>query len=136
MESGTYIIDEIKFIPRSSLSIQLTALHRGEPDGGIGIPLIVTKDSSKYLVNFERAGRFRVLSEAFNELKKPYEKINNFLYGMLDSKYLREHESSAKIFTNIPFDAEIKHYMVYSEFFVVDVLASEPPIIEVVENNQ
>ncbi len=93
--------------------------------------MTVTKESSRYLVKFERAGRFRVISEAFNEFQKPYEVITNFVYRMIDSKYLKEHGASAKVFSGIPHDAEIKHYVVYSELYVVDVLASEPPTIEV-----
>lgn|SRR6185503_18017303 len=133
MESKFHIINEIKFLP-SALTIRLTSLHTGKPDGLIGLPLTVTNESSSYLVQFEHVGRFRVISEAYNEFKEPCEKITNFVYKMIDSKYLQEYGGSAKIFAHdIPHEAEIKHYVVYSEFYVVDVLATESPTIEVVE---
>ncbi len=133
MESKFHIIDEIKFLP-SALSIRLTSLHTGEPNGLIGLPLTVTSESSRYLVKFEHVGRFRVISEAFNEFKKPYEEITNFVYRMIDSEYLQEYGETAKIFAHdIPHDAEIKHYVVYSEYYVVDILGAEPPTVEVLD---
>jgi len=135
MESKFHIINEIKFLP-SALTIQLTSLHTGKPNGLIGLPLTVTSESSRYLVKFEHVGRYRVISEAFNEFKEPYEKITNFLYRMLDSKYLQQNVDSAKIFAyKIPHNAEIEHYVVYSEYYVVDVLAAEPPTVETRDSN-
>jgi len=133
MESKFHIIDEIKFLP-SVLSIQLTSLHTGEPDGLVGLPVTVTSESSSYLVKFEHVGRFRVISEAFNEFKEPFEKITNFVYRMIDSEYLRKYSETAKIFAyDIPVSAEIKHYVVYSEFYVIDILSAEPPSVEVLD---
>src|SRR5688572_30807740 len=133
MESKFHIINEIKFLP-SVLTIQLTSLHSGEPDGLVGLPLTITNESSKYLVTFEKVGRFRVISEAFNEFREPYEEITTFVYRMIDSRYLQEYGETAKTFTyDIPQDADIKHYAVYSEYYVVDVLAAQSPTIEVLD---
>ena len=134
MESKFHIINEIKFLP-GSLTIQLTSLRNGVPDGLVGLPLTVTNESSRYLVTFEKVGRFRVISEVFNEFKEPYEEITNFVYRMIDSKYLQEYSETARIFAyDIPDDADIKHYAVYSEYYVVDVLAAKSPTIEVLDD--
>ncbi len=129
-ESKFHIIDELKFFP-STLLIQLTSLHTGKPDGLIGLPLTITDESARYLVEFEHVGRFRVINEAFNQFKEPYERITYFLYRMIDSQYLQEYSETAKIFAHdVPHDAVIEHYVVYSEFYVVDVLSAQPPSVE------
>src|SRR5688500_17882390 len=115
MESKFHIIDDINFSP-NTLRIYLTSLHTGKPDGYIGLPLTVTEESSRYLVEFEVVGRFQVINESFNEFEKPYEEITNFLFKMIDSKYLQQYGDSAKYFmrgTNS--DTVIEHYAVYSE---------------------
>jgi len=131
MDSKFHVINEIKFLP-SALTIRLTSLHEGEPDGAIGLPLMVTKESSQYLVKFEHVGRFRVINEAFNEFKEPYEEITNFVYRMIDSHYLQEYGETAKTFAfDVPHDAKINHYVVYSEYYVVDILSASPPSVEI-----
>ena len=133
MDSKFHIIDEIKFSP-SALTIRLTALHNGKPDGLIGLPLTVTNESSRYLVKFEHVGRFRVISEAFNEFKEPYEEITNFVYRMINSQYLQDYGETAKIFAfDVPHDAKIEHYAVYSEYYVVDILSASPPSVETLD---
>jgi hypothetical protein len=134
MESKFHIINEIKFLP-STLTIQLTSVQTGEPVSPGELPLTVTNEPSKYLVSFEKVGRFRVISESFNEFKEPYEKITNFVYRMIDSKYLQEYGETAKIFAyDIPYDANIEHYAVHSEFYVVDVLAARSPTVEMLDD--
>jgi hypothetical protein len=134
MDSKFHIIDEINFLP-SALTIRLTALHNGKPDGLIGLPLMVTNESSRYLVKFEHVGRFRVINEAWNEFKKPYEEITNFVYRMIDSQYLQKYDETAKMFAfDVPYDAKIEHYVVYSENYVVDILSASPPTVETLDD--
>lgn len=135
MESKFHIIDDVKFTP-NTLSLYITSLHTGKPDGLIGLPLVVTELSSRYLVEFEVVGRFQVVNEAFNKFKKPYEKITEFLYKMIDSQYLQEYGDSAKFFVRgTTSETTIEHYVVYSENFVVDVLSGTPPIIKILNKD-
>jgi hypothetical protein len=134
-ESKFHIIDKLKFLP-STLLIQLTSLHTGQPNGLIGLPLTITDESSRYLVKFDHVGRFRVINEAFNQFTEPYERISYFLYRMINSQYLQEYGETAKIFAHdVPHDAIIEHYVVYSEFYVVDVLSARPPTIELLSES-
>ena len=129
MEEKYYSVEEVSFA-KGILTVRVASLHTGQPDGLIGLPLTKTPESRSYLVTFKQVGRFRVLREPWNQLKDPFESLAKFVHRQLQSPYLAQNLESVTIFNpDVPHGAQVQHYVVYGENYVVDVLAADSPTI-------
>lgn len=112
------------------LGIRLAELHEGKPDSLIGLPLHVTDSSEKYIVQFSEVGGFHVEVEPCNTLSRQAIRLSPFLFEERESKYLATSAECARMFAPDITKLEapiIRHYVVYSEHFVIHVLCSSVP---------
>jgi hypothetical protein len=130
MKRAYYTVDEVTF-SRGVLKVRLSSLHEGPPDGFVGLPLMKTAESQSYSVTFHHVGRFRVLPEAWNELKEPIVPLDVCVFCQPNSDYLVSNRETAVMFADhVPHGAVINHYVVHGADYVVDVLGATPPEVQ------
>jgi hypothetical protein len=131
-----HIVDDLAFRERK-LSLLVVELLQGEPDGLIGLPLVKRPESRRYRVEFTCVGHFKVGPEPFANISSNAIKQTDFLYREPESQYLRGLGDSVSTFPMSrpwPENQVIRHYVVYAENFVLEVLAAVEPSIQEVVN--
>lgn len=52
---------------------------------------------------------------------------------MVESNYLQKYGDSATLAIDLPLNSKIEHYVIYSEFYVLDILCAKAPTVEVLK---
>ena len=129
MSAKFHILEDVRF-SNGILSIEIADLNTGMPDGLVGLPLVVTEQSQRYLVQFPAIAGFRSVPEPLNGLSDSSKEVYPFLFLEMDSEYLRECANDAKYFvygSERPENPSIRHYVVYGENTVIHVLSATEP---------
>lgn len=111
----------------ASLTVRIVELVDGEPDGGIGIPLVVGADSRRYTIHFKGVTEFRSKAEPCYDTDSERTDISEFLWEDHSSDYVDEACSFGEGAKD-----PARHFCVYTESVVVEVLSSHEPRIEIV----
>ena len=131
-----HVVDDLAFC-EGKLSLLVVELLRGEPDGLIGLSLTKRPESRRYRLEFSYVGHFKAGPEPFSNISANAMKQTDFLYCEPDSQYLRDLADSVSTFPMTrpwPANPVVRHYVVYAENFVLDVLAAIEPSIQEVTN--
>jgi hypothetical protein len=131
-----HIVEDLAF-REANLSLLVVELLQGEPDGFIGLPLVKRPESRRYRMEFSCVGHFKVGPEPFANISSNAIKQTDFLYREPESQYLRDLGDSVSIFPISrpwPENPVVRHYVVYAENFVVEVLAAVEPSIQEIVN--
>jgi len=113
----------------AGLILDVSKLLPGQPDGVIGVPLLVTEKSEHFRVHFQRVGAFRLVPEPFNQVSDRAEEHCDFLLQENASDYLSEMTDAARFAAGIPSGGTLLHFIVYTENHVVHVLTAQKPSI-------
>lgn len=126
--SSCYHLTKSILFADGELRIELVELHTGEPDGYVGLPLTITDNSKKLIVNFTQVGHFKTECETYSLLSRDAARVNSVTYEEKDSEYIRRHSESALFAISRETEhVNIKHYVVWSENYVTHVLAADKP---------
>jgi hypothetical protein len=131
-----YVVNDLAY-REGKLSLLVVELLQGEPDGVIGLPLVKRPESRRYRVEFSCVGHFKVGPEPFANISSNAIQQTEFLYREPESQYLRDLGGSVSIFPMSrpwPANPVIRHYVVYAENFVLEVLAAVEPSVQEVVN--
>jgi len=131
-----HIVEELAF-REAKLSLLVVELLQGEPDGLIGLPLVKRAESRRYTVEFSCVGHFKVGPEPFANISSNAIKEADFLYREPESQYLQDLRDSVSTFPMTrpwPANPVVRHYIVYAENFVLEVLAAVEPSVQEVVN--
>jgi len=115
---------DIKF-SHACLTVCVAELVEGAPDGYVGTPIVIGAQSRKFTVIFEGVTEFRSKAEPCFVAEGTQRDITSFVFECLGSEYLSHI---------CPFGAgakePAKHFVVFTESVVVEVLSSNEPRIE------
>jgi len=131
-----HFVDDLAF-REGKLSLLVVELLQGEPDGVIGLPLVKRPESHRFRVEFSCIGHFKVGPEPFANISSNAIKQTDFLYCEPESQYLRDLADSVSTFPMSrpwPENPVVRHYVVYAENFVLEVLAAVEPSTQEVVN--
>jgi hypothetical protein len=118
----------------AALVLHLAEMLRGDPDGGLGVPLEVRCESPRFRVSFGQVGAFKTVPEMFDEISETAERLEPFLFHESGSRYATEMKDAMWLAREIP-EGSLLHYAVLTENVVVHVLAAEQPkVLEVPDN--
>ncbi len=112
-----------------NLTVRVAELVEGTPDGYIGTPLVVGASSQQFAVHFEQVSEFRSKAEPCFVVEGKHRDVTGFLFECVDSNYIGQV---------CPFGVGAKeparHFGVFTESVVIEVLSSHEPRIEVESN--
>ena len=113
----------------ANLTIRVAELVQGEPDGYIGTPLVISAQSRHFTVYFDDVTEFRSAAEPCFVPEGNRVELTDFVFECLGSQYVHHV---------CPFGAGAKdparHFCVFTESVVVEVLSSHEPRIETASN--
>jgi len=114
----------------ASLIVRVVELIKGEPDGMIGTPLLVGAKSRRYIVNFNGVTEFRSRAEPCFAWDGQAKDKSDFLCECVGSDYVRQI---------CPFGEGAKeptrHFVVFTETVVLEVLSSNEPTVELLPDD-
>jgi hypothetical protein len=120
---------ELSYQP-ARLIVRVAELVEGEPDGYIGTPLVVSATSKMHSILFEKVADFRSRAEPCFSFDGEHRDITGFAFECLDSSYIKE---------SCPFGIgatrNVRHFGIFTESVVIEVLSSSHPRIEVIAEN-
>ena len=131
-----HVVDDLAF-RQGKLSLLVVELLPGEPDGLIGLPLVKRPESRRYRVEISCVAHFKVGPEPFANISSNAIRQTDFLFHEPDSQYLRDLADSVSTFPMSrpwPENPVVRHYVVYAENFVLDVLTPVEPSVQEVAN--
>lgn len=110
-------------------TVRVAELVAGEPDGYIGTPLVISAESRRFTVYFDGVTEFRSKGEPCFVAEGNRVDLSDFVFECLASAYVSHV---------CPFGAGAKdparHFCVFTESVVVEVLSSNEPRIEAAGN--
>ena len=113
----------------ANLTIRVAELVKGKPDGYIGTPLVISAQSRQFTVYFNGVTEFRSRAEPCFVAEGNQVDLSDFVFECLGSEYVSHV---------CPFGAGAKdparHFCVFTEDVVVEVLSSNEPRIETASN--
>ena len=119
-----YELEELKYRD-DTLSVTIVTLMRGEPDGAIGIPLVVGDQSNWYKIEFQGVTDFRSQAEPCFNYHGEERQLSDYLFECFKTEYL---ESACPFGAGAGLDPP-RHYYVFTESVVINVLSMSEPII-------
>jgi len=109
----------------ANLIVRVAELVDGKPDGHIGIPLVISAQSRYFTVYFDGVTEFRSKAEPCFVEEGNRVDLSEFVSECLGSEYVGHA---------CPFGAgakdPVRHFCVFTESVVVEVLSSNEPRIE------
>ena len=111
------------------LTVRVAKLVKGKPDGYIGTPLVIGPQSRHFIVYFDGVTEFRSKAEPCFVAEGDQVDLSDFVFECLGSEYVRQvcpFGSGAK--------EPARHFCVFTESVVVEVLTSNEPRIEAADN--
>lgn len=108
----------------AQLVIRVANLVEGQPDGLIGLPLIISDESEIYKIEFSNIAEFRSTSEPCFSEEGEEKEITNFLSESIGSEYAK-----TVCVCGVGAREPARHFFVYTESVVIEVLANEEPVI-------
>ncbi len=109
------------------LKISIAQLIEGEPDGYIGRPLTVSPKSKRYTIVFNGVGNFRSIPEPCWRYEGKENKITGFLSECFESEY------SQNLCPCGTGSGSKRHFYVFTESVVIEVIAEYEPEIMVLD---
>lgn len=117
LESVTYL--------HPTLTVHIAKMHQGEPDGYVGLPLLVTDESEHITLHFDNVTEFRSCAEPCFQHEGDVTRLTPYLHECTSSEFSQ---------TACPFGRGAKnparHFFVFTERVVIEVLANAQPRIE------
>lgn len=111
------------------LTIEVAELVKGEPDGYIGIPLVVNATSRRWTIYFEHVAEFRSRAEPCFAAEGAQHDLTDFLFECVNSEYINQL-CPCGVGAREP----ARHFGIYTESVVLEILASQEPKIEETTN--
>ncbi|CAM1339653.1 hypothetical protein [Tenacibaculum aestuarii] len=100
-------------------------------------PIVITENSKKFKIEFDFDDiiNFQVIDESYTMFdKNEISDTNGFLQIILKSDYLSYVEKSHGWYKDVV-DKEGKHYRLWTESDIIDIISIEKPKIEILEKN-
>jgi len=111
----------------ATVSLKIAELLEGEPDGCVGLPLVIDERSKVFEVTLSNVYEFKSVSEPFFHLDGERQKVNNFVWEAIGSEYRK----TAGFYGPTPETA--RHFIIFTETLVFEVLSNTAPIISLVQ---
>lgn len=112
----------------AALTVRLTELLEGDPDGYIGRPLVRRPNSRTFTVRFTNVTEFRSRAEPCYVLEGTRRIVTDYLCECVGSDYIHQV---------CPFGRGAKeparHFVVFTEQVVIEALSSNEPTVEVTD---
>lgn len=109
----------------ATLTVRIAEMRQGEPDGCVGLPLLVTDESERITLHFDNVTEFRSCAEPCYRYEKDVTRLTAYLDERTGSQFLQ---------TTCPYGGGAKdparHFCVLTERIVIEVLANALPRIE------
>ena len=121
------------------LLVQASELLSGKPDGGVGLPLVVSRKSRVFELTFFGVGGFLAVPEPESDISVDAEQLEPCVWVERQSRYSREY---AEISAWCAFgrrsgtEGALVHYVVPGENFFLHVLAGQPPRVELASTHK
>ena len=136
---ANFFAAESLFFRAGTLRVEVIELLEGKEGAGgvIGKPLEVQAASRVFKITVPQVGHFEVRAEPMGKLSKQAEALHPFLYREGNTTFLEEHRWGAETLASprLPHGAPLVHFVIYTEQYVVDVLATgTPSVVEIPRN--
>jgi hypothetical protein len=119
--------DLVEFIwKEATVKLKVAELLEGEPDGCIGLPLVIDESSKVFEVTLSNVYEFKSVSEPFFHLDGKRQKINDFVWEVIGSEYRK----TAGFYGSKPETA--RHFIVFTETLVFEALSDTEPVITLI----
>jgi len=113
------------FYEPGQLTIEVAELVKGQPDEYIGIPLVIDARSRRWTLYFESVAEFRSRAEPCFAAEGTQHDLTEFLFECVNSDYINQ-VCPCGVGASEP----ARHFGVYTESVVLEILASQEPKIE------
>jgi hypothetical protein len=110
---------------KAQLKVRVANLVSGQPDGYIGTPLVIGNESRVFTIIFDGVSEFRSSAEPCFVAEGNQNDITDFLFECIGSQY-SEHVCPFGVGAREP----ARHFCVFTESVVVEVLSKNEPKIE------
>ncbi|KXB32424.1 hypothetical protein AT959_01680 [Dechloromonas denitrificans] len=110
---------------KATLVVRVIELLEGNPDGYVGRPLTITEQSQTFRIEFDRVTEFRTNAEQCFTPEGTTRNITPFVFECVGSKY-----ASQACPLGAGAGEAARHFVVFTESVVVEVLSLNEPTIE------
>jgi hypothetical protein len=109
-----------------NMTLKVAELVEGEPNGYIGLPLVINEKSKIFEVTLSNVFEFKSVTEPFFCPDGEERKINDFVWEAIGSEYIK----TAGFYGPTPETA--RHFIIFSERIVFEALCETEPVIRVI----
>ena len=107
-----------------TVTLKVAELVTGEPDGAIGLPLVIDDRSKIFEVTIFNVVEFKSVSEPFFHLDGERREINDFVWEAIGSEYKKTVG-----FYGGATEETTRHFIVFTETLVFEALSNTEPVI-------
>jgi len=114
----------------ATLTICVASLHKGNPDGLVGVPLVLNEESKAFKISFEPTEEYRSKSEPCFTHEETDISITDYLFERPDSTYCKE---ACPFGAGSSLTEAMRHFYVFTESAVIEVLCTNLPAVEPIQ---